>query len=195
MIDAATLRETWHAHADRLLLIARSFGDPAEDAVQEAFVALATEEVLPDDPLAWLVRVTRNRLLAWQRSGRRRSHREQVVGETLWLQPAGPRIETTIDAQLVTAALQQLASPEREVIVMHLWGELTFAAIAELIGCSRATAHRHYQRGLATLQQRCDPPRETKEQAGHNGRALLRQSSERRGFRGANDDTNAVPER
>jgi len=30
--------EAWDQHADRLLLIARSIGEPAEDAVREAFV-------------------------------------------------------------------------------------------------------------------------------------------------------------
>lgn len=80
MIEATTLAELWDDHSDRLLLIARSIGGPAEDAVQEAFVALASQAIMPTDPMAWLVRVTRNRLLQWHRSGKRRRTRETAVG-------------------------------------------------------------------------------------------------------------------
>ena len=52
MLDPETLTAVWDQHADRLLLVARSTGGPAEDAVQEAFVALATQTQLPDDPMA-----------------------------------------------------------------------------------------------------------------------------------------------
>ena len=38
MLDPDKLTEIWDQHADRLLLIARSIGGPAEDAMQEAFV-------------------------------------------------------------------------------------------------------------------------------------------------------------
>ena len=37
-LDPNQLNEAWDQHADRLLLIARSLGEPAEDAVREAFV-------------------------------------------------------------------------------------------------------------------------------------------------------------
>ena len=142
MIDPNTLSEIWDAHADRLLLIARSIGGPAEDAVQEAFVALATQRVLPQDPMAWLVRVTRNRLLQWHRGNRRRRNRETSVCALPWFECEVISIERKLDARDVTAALLALSSPEREVIVMHLWGEMTFESIAEVIGSSRASAHR-----------------------------------------------------
>ena len=81
LIDPADLRELWHHHADRLLLIARSMGDGAEDAVQEAFVALARQPAPPQDPLAWLVRVARNAILQYRRAGGRRRQRESVASQ------------------------------------------------------------------------------------------------------------------
>ena len=38
MIHYEQLVSAWNDYADRLLLIIRAFGDPAEDAVQEAFI-------------------------------------------------------------------------------------------------------------------------------------------------------------
>jgi len=152
VIDAATLVEIWDAHADRLLLVARSIGGPAEDAVQEAFVELARQPELPVDPMAWLVRVTRNRLLQWHRGNRRRRTREILVSESSWFDCEILNVDQRLDAREVTAALIAISSPEREVIVMHLWGDMTFESIAEVIGVSRASAHRAFTRGLETLK-------------------------------------------
>jgi DNA-directed RNA polymerase specialized sigma24 family protein len=43
---------------------------------------------------------------------------------------------------------------QREVIVAHLWGGLTFEQIGELIDASSSTAHRWYLAGLVTLRER-----------------------------------------
>lgn len=157
MIDPVTLRDVWQTHADRLVLIARSTGEPAEDAVQEAFLALATQDELPDEPVAWLVRVARNRLLQWRRGEQRRQQREQTAAGERWLQPPQDAVEMRIDAAEATEAMRRLPDVEREIVVMHLWGELTFEVIAEVVGGSRATAHRRYTSGLKRLQQILDP--------------------------------------
>ena len=156
MIEATTLAEVWDEHIDRLLLIARSMGDPAEDAVQEAFVSLAKQDHLPDDPLAWLARVARNHLMQWTRSRRRRQRRETSVVKSNWFEVDIRRIQQQIDGVEVTRALLRLASPQREVIVMHLWGEMTFEAIGRVIDLPRASAHRAYQDGLRELKSKYD---------------------------------------
>lgn len=153
MLDPKTLGRLWQQHADRLLIVARGVGEPAEDAVQEAFLQLARQSTLPHDPLAWLVRVTRNQLLQWHRSGSRRTAREQH--SVLWLEPCvSDRLDDSLDAALVTAELQRLPSETREVIVMHLWGQLTFEQIAEIVGRSCSSVHRSYQQGLGQLRSR-----------------------------------------
>ena len=154
LLDPDKLTAVWDQHADRLLLVARSIGGPAEDAVQEAFVALATQKQLPDDPMAWLVKVTRHRLLQWRRSHLRRRAREAKSTDTPWFDCDLTFVDRKLDAMEVTAALQDIASPDREIIVMHLWGGMTFDAIAQVVGGSRAKAHRAFQRGLQVLQLR-----------------------------------------
>ncbi|MGI9474093.1 MAG: RNA polymerase sigma factor [Rubripirellula sp.] len=153
LIDPATLSEIWDANADRLLLIARSMGGPAEDAVQEAFVALAAQPQLPTDPMSWLVRVMRNRLLQWHRGRRRREAREFDRQSIQWLECDILSVDRRLDADEVSRALQDLDSPDREIIVMHLWGEMTFEAIAEVLGSSKASTHRSFQRGLEQLKK------------------------------------------
>ena len=157
MIDAATLRELWDQHADRLLLIARACGEPAEDAVQEAFIALSTQAQVPDDPLAWLATVARNRLRGWRRSWLRRRRRENLVGHRAWFAGDTVDIDKQMDGNAVAAAIQQMPSPQREIIVMHLWGEMTFESIAAVVGGSRASAHRSYQKGIGQLKHRFNP--------------------------------------
>ena len=159
VIDAETLSRLWRQHADRLLLIARSVGEPADDAVQEAFVALARQQALPDDPLAWLICVARNQLLQWRRSGGRRAARERhsSVSEA-WFQLPDERVAERLDAHQATEWLQELPGAQREAIVMHLWGGLSFDEIATIVDSSRSTVHRRYHDGLQQLRLKMNPP-------------------------------------
>jgi len=47
---------------------------------------------------------------------------------------------------------------QREVIVAHVWGGLSFEQIGELIGSSASTAHRWYVAGLTLLRERMGVP-------------------------------------
>lgn len=156
MIDAGDLRQVWEKHGDRLLLIARAIGEPAEDAVQEAFVALARQPRLPTDPLAWLVRVTRNALRQHHRARLRRAARETRVRRNPWFACPETSVDDRLDAEVATAALRRLPEEQREAIVMHLWGGMTFEAIGDVTAQSRATTHRHYRRGIEALQRELD---------------------------------------
>jgi DNA-directed RNA polymerase specialized sigma24 family protein len=140
LVSPDELSRLWHAHAARLLLIARAIGEPAEDAVQEAFVRLAQQQVAPHEPLAWMVRVVRNQLIQWHRSGVRRDRRDQsVAADRSWFDAIDPA--DRLDA---------------EIVVLHLWGELSFEQIAETVQLSRATAHRRYVEALHALRSRFD---------------------------------------
>ena len=114
--------------------------------------------------MAWLVKVTRHRLLQWRRSHLRRRVREVKSTESPWFDCDLTLVDRKLDAMEVTAALQDIDSPDREIIVMHLWGEMTFESIAKVTGGSRAKAHRAFQRGLQILQMRFNttPASETK---------------------------------
>ena len=59
-----------------------------------------------------------------------------------------------LDAELATAALEELPLAEREVVVTRLWGELSFQEIGDLVGCSSSAAQRRYVAALAALRER-----------------------------------------
>ena len=71
------------ALADRygpaLLLYARQWCRCPEDAVQEAFVKLARQRRMPEQPGAWLFAAVRNAAISAARAERRRKAREAAV--------------------------------------------------------------------------------------------------------------------
>lgn len=145
------------AHAAALVLYARQWCSAPEDVVQDAFVKLVSQRPTPRSPAAWLFRVVRNAALSAGRAERRRRrHESQAAGLTLpWLHaPDG----TALDAGTVAATLRELSDEQREVIVAHLWGGLTFEQIADVVGCSASSAHRRYVAGLAALRERLKVP-------------------------------------
>ena len=156
MLPFDQLSKTWDDCADRLLLIARSFGRSGEDAVQEAFMALSRQPKLPDEPLAWLVKVARNQVLHWNRSDQRRAQRHIARAiDVAWLE--NPERENS-DALDVSDALKRLPTDLSEVVTMHLWGQLTFEQIADVVGSSRSTVHRRYADAIQILRERFSCP-------------------------------------
>jgi RNA polymerase sigma-70 factor (ECF subfamily) len=143
-------------HAASLALYARHWCSVPEDVVQEAFVKLAGQRPAPTDPVAWLYRVVRNGAISAGRSARRRRQREAEAatqrGAASWFLAADPGLPEV--AETATAALRDLPDEQRESIVAHLWGGLTFAQIADLLGSSPSTVHRWYLAGLARLRER-----------------------------------------
>jgi RNA polymerase sigma-70 factor (ECF subfamily) len=143
-------------HAAALVLYARQWCAAPEDVVQEAFLRLVIQTKLPDNPLPWLYRVVRNAAVSAGRTERRRQRHEAAAAARA---PAWFSADTEfLDVDTATAALAGLPLEEREVIVAHLWGGLTFEQIAEVAGCSSSTAHRRYVAGLANLRERLGIP-------------------------------------
>lgn len=140
-------------HGPALALYARQWCDCADDVVQEALWQLARQEILPDNVLAWLYRVVRNRAISAARSrARRNKYESDAARQTeVWFTPAA---DDAIDAQAATSALQELCLEERESVVAHLWGGLTFAQIGDLAGVSASTAHRRYEAALVVLRRK-----------------------------------------
>jgi len=154
-ITQSRLREIMAQHAAPLTLYARQFtmrwdDHAAEDVVQDAFFRLSREKSDIENPVAWLYRTVRNGALTQKRSDLRREKRENAVRHAPWFEsdPAN-----RLDAMTVTEMLRYLSPELREIVTLHVWGERSFAEIAELLGMSKATAFRRYEEALATLRQ------------------------------------------
>ena len=59
-IGPELLGRLFDEHAAALVLYARQWSDAPEDVVQEAFVQLARQRIVPDRVVPWLFRVVRN---------------------------------------------------------------------------------------------------------------------------------------
>jgi RNA polymerase sigma-70 factor (ECF subfamily) len=159
-IGPEILGRLFDEHAAALLLFARQWCDAPEDVVQDAFVALAKQDPLPDRAVAWLYRVVRNGAIAASRQSRRRRKREERAAGRESDPPLGGSwfavTDDRIDAEHAARLLGELDTETREVIVARLWGGLTFEEAARVLGCSLTTAYRRYQAGLARLHERLE---------------------------------------
>lgn len=138
-----------------LLLFARQWVQSvadAEDIVQEAFVRFWRRNHSIENR-GLLYAMVRSIALDLIRRDSRRARREAVaVSETE--QSVEPQFQLEDEAQQALAlALDHLPKDQREVLVMKIWNELTFAEIAEALGISQNTAASRYRYGLAALRK------------------------------------------
>ena len=147
--------------APKLLLFARqwvgSVAD-AEDVVQTAFVKFWRHR--PDastEHYPLLYSAVRTSALDLIRTDSRRGRREQVVATD----PDEPFFDAAIErnenADLINSALQHLPESQREVLVLRIWGELSFAEIATTLGDSINTVASRYRYALDSLRRILKP--------------------------------------
>lgn len=145
-------------YGPRLLLCARQWtrsASDAEDVVQEAFVRFwRHQRGLPGEPMALLVTSVRRAALDLARRDGRRALREERARNgpedqvALFENPfAGEERRVAIED-----ALRRLPSEQREVLVLKIWGELTFEQIAAELSLSPNTAAARYRYALAALR-------------------------------------------
>jgi len=128
----------------------------AEDVVQDAFVRFWRGNYRIDNR-ALLYSAVRSAALDLIRRDQRRSRREiEVFNQSD--QSVEPQFEKGDDSQRhLAAALDRLPRDQREVLVMKIWNELTFAEIGESLGISQNTAASRYRYALAALKKTVPP--------------------------------------
>ena len=128
--------------------------DVAEDVVQEVFrrVWEARDRYQENGTArAYLLRIA-DRLLC---DRGRRANREVTLDETSWPEvepvtnerPEQPMERQELNAALA-AALDALSETQRRALLSRYYGDLSFAEIAEALGCPLNTALSHCHRGL-----------------------------------------------
>jgi RNA polymerase sigma factor (sigma-70 family) len=152
-IDAELLGQLLDEHGPALALYAAQWTEAADDCVQEALVELARQPARPDNIVAWLYRVVKHRALNAARSTRRRRERESRAMAGRFAQTNQRAAFDRWDVLTVIEALEQLETEEREVVVMRIWGGLTYAAVAAALEISISAAHRRYSQALFHLRE------------------------------------------
>ena len=162
-IDSANLSRWFDAYCPSLVLYARQLlpAGWAEDVVQDVFVRLVAQRAAPENVKAWLFRAVRNAGVSSLRSRRRRRQRERrrAHGRQEAFETRGDEL---IDAKEAQAALESLPGQQREIVVLRIWADMTWADIAAVLGQPLTTVHRHYHDGLASIRKRMESPCNTK---------------------------------
>ena len=147
----------WFAeHGARLRLIARQWtrcDADADDVLQEAFVRFwRHQRHLPGDPNALVVTSIRRAALDHHRRRDRRTLREQAVAADADL--VGD-FEPEADPRLAALArsLPALPPEQREVVVLKVWGDLTFEQIGAQLDISPNTAASRWRYAMEALRR------------------------------------------
>ena len=126
----------------------------AEDVVQEGFVRFWRSRERATDPAAYLYGCVKHCILDWQarphptvqaRKKRRLARRPRHFSTVRW--------SKTSSSASVAAALRNLPENQREVLVMKIWGGLSFPQIAEGLRISANTAASRYRYALVKLRE------------------------------------------
>ena len=147
--DRNEVQRLYDVHGRALLAYACAFlHDPseAEDVLHQVFLQLLRDGTAISSP-GYLFRAVRNRVLNPLRG---RSREVALDVETQWLESPSGSIETALALQ---SALGTLPEEQREVIVLRVWGQLTFEEVAAVVGVSPNTAASRYRYGLAKLNE------------------------------------------
>lgn len=155
-----TWQSWFDAYGRKLLLFARQWATSsagAEDIVQEAFVRFWRSPHRSDAAAhLHLFSMVRRAGLDHVRAATRRTARETAVAadepEVAWFAPAADERDAAIQA-----ALQQLPQEQREVVVLKIWGELTFEQIARTLDIPPNTAASRYRYALEALRRTISP--------------------------------------
>jgi RNA polymerase sigma-70 factor (ECF subfamily) len=164
MPPLAALEKLYDEHAQAVfsyvLNLTRNEAD-AHDLLQEVFLKLAQQaESLKHlrNPRSYLLRLAHNLTVDQFRRQTSRQHAAEtlVQDEACLFAPASDPDEAVF-RQKLALALAELPPEQRAVVHLKLWENMTFEAIAEVIGISPNTAASRYRYGLDKLKTRLRP--------------------------------------
>lgn len=151
------LAELYDAHADGLFafLCARlKDADAAGDLLHDCFVAFFRQ---PDwraiqVPKPYLYMTAQRLSLNYLRDRKKsRTALNEAAFARGWASVEAIEPAVFLEAR---EALAELTSEDRDVIVLRVYGSMTFQEIAETLGVGLATVHARYERGIKDLRKR-----------------------------------------
>jgi len=149
--NTAEIEVLYRQHGAALLLFASAIsGDRgrAQDALHQVFLKVIENGSLGQaiDKKSYLFACVRNAVL---NDAKLQDRSMPLDVDSAWFSP--PDRDYAGERNL-RRALGDLPNDQREVIVLHVWGDLTFSEIGELLGVSSNTAASRYRYALAKLR-------------------------------------------
>ncbi|HEU5235446.1 MAG TPA: sigma-70 family RNA polymerase sigma factor [Terriglobales bacterium] len=152
-LEREEVERLYRTHAKVLVVFASSVvGDrsKAQDVVQQVFLKLIDRPIEhPENWAAYLYSAVRNTARNEVRSNQRLLELDEAQP---WFAVEHATADFLSERRL-RRALWALPEEQREVAVMHIWGELTFATIARVLGINENTAASRYRYALAQLRE------------------------------------------
>jgi RNA polymerase sigma factor (sigma-70 family) len=156
--------ERWSGQVHGMAVRAFGPGPDAEDVTQQTFVSAWTGRsgYRPDrGPLpAWLVGVARHKIAdTWARRDRERRQTEAAMSEMQsgTSGPVAAGVDTAVaDRVLLLDELDLLGQPQRGIIELAFFEDLTHAQIATRTGLPLGTVKSHIRRTLERLRTRLE---------------------------------------
>ena len=151
--DITDVEQLYRQHGPALLLFATAITSErsrAQDVLHQVFLKLLQDRHLRRavDVKAYLFACVRNAALNDARVTRRNI---ALADEGLaWFEPPARDFG---EERNLRRALAELPDEQREVTVLHIWGELTFAQIADLLTISANTAASRYRYAIVRLRE------------------------------------------
>ncbi len=127
----------------------------ADEILSEVFmIAWRRFGDVPEAPLPWLLAVTRNVAMSQSRSlARERSMASEVAAWVADAQsPVGDIADDVAERVAVLTALATLAEPDRELLTLVAWHDLSPKAAAQVVGCSTAAYFVRLHRARRRLE-------------------------------------------
>lgn len=149
----AEIEPLYRQHGPALLLFALAITGErgrAQDVVHQVFLNLIEKGGLSRavDKKAYLFGCVRNAALNESKLRGRTTPLDQDLASAWFSLPDRDYMRE----QNLRRALRALPDDQREVIVLHIWGELTFSQISELLSISSNTAASRYRYALGKLR-------------------------------------------
>jgi RNA polymerase sigma-70 factor, ECF subfamily len=148
-LDRDSVRQLYEQHARGLLAYACSFVTSfatAEDVLHQVFERLLRGDLaISGAPVSYLYRAVRNASL-----NKIRDRSPEVDFDEGWLN-SPPGLEST--ALELQSALRELPDQQREVIILHVWAQMSFEEVAAALEIPPNTAASRYRYGLSKLRE------------------------------------------
>ena len=154
--------ERWGGQLHGMAVRAFGPGPDAEDVTQQTFIAAWTGRSgysAGSGPLpAWLVGICRHKIAdVWAKRDRQRRQSEAVAVEVASRPGAQDGVDTRVaDRVLLLGELERIGQPQRGIIELAFFEDLTHAQISARTGIPLGTVKSHIRRTLERLRTRLE---------------------------------------